>query len=1407
MARRRGRVAVVAVIGLLAAMLASPAQASHGFGDFETDGNRVDSPAGGPADWATPAVVALTQVFDDATDGTDDSFVGGSKELEPGVWECSSAHSVPDKSDIDEGGVLFRQFGNVQYLSGYWQRDTTNGDVHIDYELNQSTAPNAVCPSMPKRTNGDLLFAYDFGGTKTDKPAMRVFRWAFAAGSTAKGTFTQLPVSATQYEADVNENNEMGFPLGKFGEFTFKLTDSSIGNISCGQFGATHLKSRASTEISAALKDRTEAQNFDGPCPKSQLDKQVRNVSDGQSSFSETTTADPGETLEYRLRYTNAGQGSANNVTLTDTIQPRSTFQSCNVAPTGSGSCSKTGTAPGSTVTWLFGTVTGGATRDGLLRVVLDSTFPAGSTLVKNTASADTKEEDPIKDSSTVNVGAAPKFTVEKKAGQSTSTVGGTVPYAIKITNVGNADGATKAVDDFDQAHVTVSNISDGGTSDGNKITWSSIAVPAGQSRTLTYNATYNGPFTSGGGTAGCSAGPPAQFPVNNTVEVTGATDSEQVCVAASPKFDVTKSADPASVNKGETAKYTIVVKNIGDAPGSTPVSDDYDQAHVTVSQISPAPTSHDASSGVITWSSGSLNPGQSAIFTYTGLFGGTPAGSGEEGCGPEQFPVVNVVTVVGDTARTIVCETPEPAFTVEKTATPTTAQVGQAVSYTVTVTNVSGALATTDVVDDYDEANLSVSGISDGGLDEGGKIRWASVTLPDGGSKVLTYTGTINGPFDGTPEPGCAGNNVYPVVNQVTVTGDSDTETVCVPASPALRITKLAVEPERTKITQNDLIRYTLAYSNIGQAHATNVVISDQIPVGTTFVSCTAGCVSTGNPITWNIGTVPAGTSGVVELVVKVADNPEQLNALGCRICNTGVISSAQGSQASSTACRDVVLDPQSDLVAAHGKAVAARVFVGEVQDDGTVKTIKDASILAVDSRVDDPDGGGQDGRAESAKPAEVTLLPGGDELLLSAAALRTLANSIATTQQASQTSIAEVQKLQLLTNVLQADGVIGTELLRAVATTVSNTQGGTASTLGSTLAAMTIKLDPDGPGGAAPLLNQTVSADQKNVVIPLDGSNLDQNNQAQRAIADALKAIFGAGSHLRLNGQQATNASAGQFANANATMLELHITNLQPLSLKIDLVVGYADANSKFPPYELCPGAEGVRARAYALEATAIGQPPARVAETRIPRVGGTSHQGVPFAVIGEDPVLGSAVATADNVVSHSTGVVTYGASNTSTANGYLTADRICLLRDGTLGTGCAVEAEVVRSDSTGQAKLGQSPTSTDGATKIARLTVRGIGPIPGISPSTALPRNELKVEIPNVGFLRINEQVHSCDSVGIAPTAVLASNSCTSGQEVRRTVTLLHLFITNPNIQLGGSPLVEVSAVHADSGAVFR
>src|SRR5262249_49212480 len=61
----------------------------------------------------------------------------------------------------------------------------------------------------------------------------------------------------------------------------------------------------------------------------------------------------------------------------------------------------------------------------------------------------------------------------------------------------------------------------------------------------------------------------------------------------------------------------------------------------------------------------------------------------------------------------------------------------------------------------------------------------------------------------------------------------------------------------------------YTVTATNQGQLSATNVVVTDTLPVGATFVSATDNPTVNGRILTWSLGTLAAGASRVLTVTV----------------------------------------------------------------------------------------------------------------------------------------------------------------------------------------------------------------------------------------------------------------------------------------------------------------------------------------------------------------------------------------------------------------------------------------------------------------------------------------------------------------------------------------------------------
>src|SRR5207249_9163332 len=87
---------------------------------------------------------------------------------------------------------------------------------------------------------------------------------------------------------------------------------------------------------------------------------------------------------------------------------------------------------------------------------------------------------------------------------------------------------------------------------------------------------------------------------------------------------------------------------------------------------------------------------------------------------------------------------------------------------------------------------------------------------------------------------------------------------------SPDLSIVKAGP----TNANPGQVITYSINYQNkLSGSTATGVQITDFLPDQVAFVSCTGSCAPLGNTITWDLGNLGRGASGVITYKVAVTN------------------------------------------------------------------------------------------------------------------------------------------------------------------------------------------------------------------------------------------------------------------------------------------------------------------------------------------------------------------------------------------------------------------------------------------------------------------------------------------------------------------------------------------------------
>jgi uncharacterized repeat protein (TIGR01451 family) len=375
--------------------------------------------------------------------------------------------------------------------------------------------------------------------------------------------------------------------------------------------------------------------------------------------------------------------------------------------------------------------------------------------------------------------------------------------------------------------------------------------------------------------TATATGTPPAGANVTDT-------DSWTVTGTQSPAFTFTKSASPTTYTAaGQTITYTLTETNTGNVTlHNVTITDPLitvgacdnglvpPTAVATPATLAPGGTLRCTGTHVTT--AADVNTGS---FRNVATGHGTPPGANAQ-------PITHDANA---TVTLLVIPPPpppvpgSPALSVTKSSVPVSGSfvhVGDQIVYTLSYRNSGTGPATSVVLTDTLQSDLDYvvgSATAPGTYDTASRtLTWSLGTLAVGANGTVNFTGQVAS----TATNGEALNNVSVLTAPgITDPSNTTTHTVVVPAGD-LTLTK---HVSKDSAEYGDNLVYTLNVAATGNLDQTNVVVTDKVPTGTTYVDNSAACISpctateAGGTVTWTVGTLAAGSSMALTFQVTV--------------------------------------------------------------------------------------------------------------------------------------------------------------------------------------------------------------------------------------------------------------------------------------------------------------------------------------------------------------------------------------------------------------------------------------------------------------------------------------------------------------------------------------------------------
>ena len=533
-------------------------------------------------------------------------------------------------------------------------------------------------------------------------------------------------------------------------------------------------------------------------------------------SLTKTDGSDPaivGEVLIYTLASTNNGPSDATDVTLVDTLPSALTFISATFSQ---GACDESG----GTVTCTLGTLANSATTTGTIAVTVTSSPPSG-VVVTNTAVLDSQESTPLSVTETTVISShGASVYVVLTPSIATISIGQSIPYTLT------------AYDAYDNSwDVTTGQTSFSILEAGHGGYWTDNVYHASNRGDWTVQAAYT--------------------------ETGVMTDTAALTVLA-PVLHLDKSDTPDSVDAGEYLTYTLTYSNTGDAKATGAIITDTLDPNVSYVTATLPPTGGLPDAPF--WSIGDVMTDELSQIHVT-VSVARPLTNGTMLTNTAWLDAIQT-TPLSATEETIVCSSP--VLTITKTDNPDPVNAGNALGYTLIITNSGNENATSVVVTEHYDPNVSFFSHDRPDLYSGDGVWTIPVLTVDHAESINIIVEVTDTLSVGTV-----------LTNLVTLDSDQTAPVTVTELTAVTSVSELTVSKDDLSdpVQAGEDFEYIINYHSSGTAPANGVVITETYDSRVIFVEASQS-PRTGTDNVWDIGDLSVNQGGYIIVTVRV-DTP----------------------------------------------------------------------------------------------------------------------------------------------------------------------------------------------------------------------------------------------------------------------------------------------------------------------------------------------------------------------------------------------------------------------------------------------------------------------------------------------------------------------------------------------------